>query len=114
MAADQSEEDRQALASALRSGVRAGVVEAIVRVARENEGARAGEGLANSSNPQYKKQVAAMLEKAEHEEGRIERWKKLVTGGTSRGEKELLGKGGALSLEDSQLAEVHRTLAEWL
>ena len=53
------EKAEQEMAAALRQGVRAGVIEAIMKISKENEGkVQQMEG-----NQQYKKQVKAMLDK---------------------------------------------------
>lgn len=110
IAQGQSEEDRQALAAALRAGVRAGVIDAIMKVAKENEHkVKQMEG-----NHVYKKQVKAMLEKGTDVEERVAKLKHDNTAGANPGEKALLGKEGKLDLPEEQLAEVHQVLAEWL
>ena len=110
LAQGQAEEDRQALAAALRQGVRAGVIEAIMKISRENEvKVQQMEG-----NHQYKRQVKAMLDKGGDVEERVAKLKKDNTSGANPGERALLGKEGKLDLPEPQLAEVHQVLAEWL
>lgn len=110
VAADQREEDRQALALALRTGVRAGVIEAVMKVAKDN----AHKVKISSANSQYKAQVKAMLDRGGDEESKVARWRSQQANGSNPGEKALVGSGGVLDLGDAQLAQVHQVLAEWL